>query len=498
MEIDQVVDHGTLKDYLADLPDDTQREITLRVAYHAAARVMPMAVVALLTTDWARKRDLTPVAVFGAVSLTGVAVKTATPVSGSAAYAYAANTDAAFAAAEAAADAADAADAYAAAYAADAAAYAADAADNKFDVWQWVRHDLSTDGAVWPDGPPPALQQSWSDAVAATQAHPADWSIWIHWYNRILQGRDWHPEAMGEVLQKITRDDWEKGPEHINPMFDEVLGLYLAEDAAEPDRQAVDDATNQLIEATPLAEDVVFDPARQVLTLQPKDRVDEDYLSDVRVQIAGAGDIFDNIASPTNAAGALSEEIKILRRALEQNPDRPVILLRTVSRVLSRLDHKVTQCACPSPEEDANVNDFKDVLTNVQLDLIALSPEVRKYHEATKPQLLEGVVVTAVQAAQSVAAVSDAELAEVLEQESDVLSDPTQDEIAQQNALYRLMGLVARGYRAVRTTAQEGATLVKNTSIIVAGVTASVTGIGWLSSPAFKEVLTAFLKSFGG
>jgi predicted metal-dependent hydrolase len=82
------------------------------------------------------------------------------------------------------------------------------------------------------------MQSHWEAAVAAMEGHPADWSIWIHWYNRVLQDRDWYPERMHEVLKEIADGAWEKGPAHINPMFEEVLELYLA------DRRAISGSPN--------------------------------------------------------------------------------------------------------------------------------------------------------------------------------------------------------------------------------------------------------------
>lgn len=38
---------------------------------------------------------------------------------------------------------------------------------------------------------------------------------------------------MAPILNKLREGDWDQGPAHINPMFDEVLALYRAQDAAQ-------------------------------------------------------------------------------------------------------------------------------------------------------------------------------------------------------------------------------------------------------------------------
>ncbi len=258
MEIDEVVDQETLKAYLAALPYQERCEVSLRVATKAAARVLPVAVYGFSTDDEALGRDVTQVAIFGAVVISWVArkmpIREIATAAGAAvttaisSHAATANSvaSATISAASIAALAAPNTDANPDPVAVALAATNSAASLNMFNHWQIVRLDLAADRALWPGGPPAKLQEIWSKSVTVFRRHPADWSIWIHWYNRILQDRDWHPEAIGAVLAKITQDDWEKGPAHINPMFDEVLALYLEEDAATSDVSGQDRSTNHL------------------------------------------------------------------------------------------------------------------------------------------------------------------------------------------------------------------------------------------------------------
>ena len=251
MQVEEVVDRDTLEAYLKALPDQTRRDTSLRVAFHAAIRVLPIAVHELLTASWAQERDLTRSVIFDAVSISGVARFYRTPeipdaANAAIAYAnaaYAANattTYAAYAAAYAANAAASVATACAnAAAAANSAATAATAHANanatspaKIDLSDLIRADLERDGPVWPGAAPAEIQTTWEHCVAAMRAAAVDWSFWIAWYHRVLAGRDWHPKMMGAVLENITSEDWNKGPAHINPMFDHVLEIYRAEDAA--------------------------------------------------------------------------------------------------------------------------------------------------------------------------------------------------------------------------------------------------------------------------
>jgi hypothetical protein len=264
VDVAQVVDLKSLEAYLKALPEAELRDTAPRIAFRAAARVLPIAARDFLTSDWAQIGSLTPVAIFGALSISEVSRASSTSdieavafaVDDLAADAYNADAEAHAAATTYAAIAANAAAAAskaastainfataatataAAAYAADAAAAAAAAAvaayadAGEIDFWAIIRMDLSENNLdLWPNSIPTAFSTIWAEARQAMQSHAADWSFWELWYERVLSGRDRHPLALAPILGKIGKDEeWMRGPAHINPMFNEVLAVYRAED----------------------------------------------------------------------------------------------------------------------------------------------------------------------------------------------------------------------------------------------------------------------------
>lgn len=256
MEIAEVQDRESLERYLEALPGDERREVAVRVAFRAAARVLPIAALNFALSQAYIMRDLTAVSIFGALSIAGVAALTSTP-----AIATSAADNASFTA-TAAADKPSFAVAAASSFAsADASAAAASAAYASYlaDIWDFARLDL-TDGEhdpLWGDGAiPDALVQVWADAKTAMGKDPkADWSFWIAWYERVLAGRDFLPNDMAPILNELRKADWNKGPVHINPLFDGVLAKYRAQDieVSGSDQVRLTSGTAQKIERTRVA-----------------------------------------------------------------------------------------------------------------------------------------------------------------------------------------------------------------------------------------------------
>ena len=95
-----------------------------------------------------------------------------------------------------------------------------------------------------------------ADAKTAMGKDPkADWSFWIAWYERVLAGRDFLPNDMAPILNELRKADWNKGPAHINPLFDGVLAKYRAQDieVSGSDQVRLTSGTAQKIERTRVA-----------------------------------------------------------------------------------------------------------------------------------------------------------------------------------------------------------------------------------------------------
>ncbi len=247
MDASEVQDVESLRRYLEALPEEEQWETALRVMFRAVARLIPVNLQICL------KRQ-SPIGshealdVFGPISVAGDVSLSSTSL-----------TSAAVSAVDGPLSAA--------------AEFASFAVDNAvatvknirfstegelFDLWQIVRADLAhPSGCVlWSGGQPNALAKAWQTAKTALQEDTtADWSFWIAWYERVLAGRDTLPDALAPIFNRLTEEDWEKGPAHINPLFDEVLALYQADESA----------STPLSRAYPV--DFSFDTLRRVMRL---------------------------------------------------------------------------------------------------------------------------------------------------------------------------------------------------------------------------------------
>jgi hypothetical protein len=335
--------------------------------------------------------------------------------------------------------------------------------------------------ALWPGlEEPQFLREAWDEAKTRMEAEKNEdwsWDFWILWYERVRAGRTFHADQLAEILNPLREDDWEKGPAHINPKFDDLLALYREEDL------------NSAVAATPMGEVVEYVPAQDVLVLRPQDQVSEDYLDDVREQIASAVRIVSG-DEDHNLSGSLRRELRILEDAQTRHAKRPVLILQDVRRVLDRLDHKERSEGLLSAEADADIADFRDVLSRVQLDLISLSPEVRAYHEATKPAATREECALIAEAAEIAKRAGDDELATVLQETADVLQDPNSTAEDRRTMFYAAASRLTRMWKVSRGVLKEGVSLGKDSVFAYAMLT-------WFSGqPVVKEAIRVILEIF--
>jgi len=343
--IEDVQDSETLEAYLDALPDGDRKQISVGIAYRAALRVFPIAAEAFLTTDWARKGNLTPVAFFGALSISGVAAVSPTP------------------------DIARAAGA-----AALAAANTANAADFEVDVWELIRSDLSAhkvlETPLWGNGEAPAeILKCWNNAKAAMDADTAvDWSIWIAWFERAIKGPNWHPEEMAKVLVTINQEDWEQRPALINHKFDKLLARYKAEN---------------FIAANPYGLRAIIDKSEERIDLEETQAID---MSDVIDQIVEAIEDFERRSKQAAVKNNLAESCAtVLRGDLAELKEKaqllgtdPQKLHRQLGRYIDRFKGILIENDLPQTKDTSSL--FKD-LHYAQDDICVVSEVVRNAEE---------------------------------------------------------------------------------------------------------------------
>ncbi len=369
-------------------------------------------------------------------------------------------------------------------FVADAAACAADVF-SPFDYWREVRSDLRMDPKdlrMWSEGEPGSFRDAWGLSIGKMRDHRLDWSFWRLWYEQLRKGRDWRPDAVIEVLNGIGKEEWKGDTALLNPLFAEVLALYRAEDE------------RAVIDATPIAEDVSFDPKQQLFVLQPMDRIEVDDLGVILEQIAAARRIFAGQDGLSNAYQPLEDELKLLEDAETRYAKRPIHIMKTVTRVLRRLDHKAGTGDCPTPEQDTKLLDFRDSLQDVQLELAALNDEVRKWYEKTRPRMTAEAVPLIVEGTEALYDYGDPDLRGAVEQIWTPLKDTAADPELVQQAGEHGAGLLARSHRAAKPHFDDTGSIIARDGEAAEEAVATNPALSWLASPRFREFVAAFLK----
>jgi len=243
----EVADRQGLEKWLESKP----REVPIMIAARVASRVFPHAINGELETN-SRKYETTiiiarallvsSVAAYAGTEETKQAATTAATAfdantayvsTGAAAYSVSvtatvfaavttAGTTAAFAAAAAATTATTAA------FTSDAAWMEISKELAAFDEGLEIEEVLGL--PLWAGENP--LAELWQEKRAYLNGEPVNWSFWIDWYQRILDGRPQNWEMLEEIAL-IDPKDWDKGAEHVNMIIAEIQARYAVKETVE-------------------------------------------------------------------------------------------------------------------------------------------------------------------------------------------------------------------------------------------------------------------------
>lgn len=93
--------------------------------------------------------------------------------------------------------------------------------DEAFNVPLW---DASTQSV--------AIEFEWETMATLLGDSLTDWSFWIDWYQRILDGRPQNWEMLEEIAL-IDPEEWDKGAEHVNTLITGIQARYTVKERAE-------------------------------------------------------------------------------------------------------------------------------------------------------------------------------------------------------------------------------------------------------------------------
>lgn len=490
VKIEDVVDRESLEAYLKALPDSEQLQVGMRAAFRAAARVLPILAggFSKLKADAYINEEL--VSIFASLAIADFRLlKPTAEIMPPRYYKYSKEAEAYVVSAVTAAGIGSRAQSVAAVSRAATAAFRA----HSIDIWPFVRDDLEKHtNRLWPDDAPKKLLADWAKAKIFLQGIPNDWSFWVRWYERVLSGRDTHAGAIGSVLEKIDRMDWEKGPGHINPMFDEILAIYRAEDQIEAEGEhdfpaahlsVLSSQIEQAIERTPNAESIEVNPQTGLLRSVPVSLLAEDVASYAVRKIERAISIFDG--DKANQLSAINPELQLLRCALAEVPLHPIELFDACASTANRVRMRCDGGELPEPHQEPLLADFLTQVRNAAADIFANDDRTKQMVSARNEVLGNDALIDArKEVLEGVAEIKHAAegiLSVDLEQDAAIATNPQSDPEERKNSGYRLVSRVAR-----------------ITSIVIGGSVAFAASVAALAdSPAALALAKAVLRYLG-
>lgn len=434
MEIAEVIDRGSLKAYLDGLPDDIRDQTARYVASRAAARVTPAAFRFFAQNAPVGKKGFTALPVWGAVAgaavgLFGLSAFGSVPASS----AFGSVPAAAFAAADTAAD-------------------AADAASDGAVIWPAVRDDLAqTDlllpRALWPNGAMPQyLSDDWATARAAFAAdkYDTDWRFWITWYERMLAGKNIHPDLLAPILSKLTKEDWLGDPAVVTALFDDVLAVY---DADESNVQRV-------LEATPYAMRVEVD-GRSLVGLPSTLKDMSEILNEARLGLKDFLDRCRKDKSPNKFGEQMLEALDLSVKALRRDFRRHKNDAGRLYDGIKATRMEMTSIALREHFQDANgFGRFSGILSSAETDICIVEPNVLKRQQNrtavevalfSAEEKLQAMRMTAGLALNSKGDLQAASRMALIH-----IIDPSASEDEKKNAWYFVRAMIPRGAQVLK------------------------------------------------
>ncbi len=181
----------------------------------------------------------------------------------------------------------------------------------------------------------------------------ADWSFWIEWYERILNGDPMDWRLIFRIATEVTEEEWEAGQGVVAKRIREVQADFLADTAL------------------PQAEKIRFDPSSGKFTVEPIEIAKPDLLAATLTEVEDA--LEDSLASLSNGLGEGSKVVRVVRRTIGKYGNNPQQIEMGFVSAHASLTRQMLVDELPNSEENLSL---QSALEDAVVGLRATHPEI--------------------------------------------------------------------------------------------------------------------------
>jgi hypothetical protein len=268
---------------------------------------------------------------------------------------------------------------------------------------------------------PDQFQNHYGALLSFWKKAPESWGFWTRWYEGMLEGRPLDWDLQREVAL-IPDDDWKKGSEHIARLIAEIEARFWAERLPQHEDLVRNETTGKFsVRALP------FDGEAAV----------EGWLRQIDFAVALAVD------SNRSDFNRMCTAYKYIAHTLENCRNDPNAIEQQLGTALSIIESNLAK---PDYEVDDSLRALARVLSQVQMQMRADHPEVRKAWEKRIAQKLRetdrDTKLRAAEAIRAETARTDGRLTVEMELDAETVATSESPE-AQATALRRAGGRAA-------------------------------------------------------
>ena len=285
------------------------------------------------------------------------------------------------------------------------------------------------------------------------------------------------------MLLEITIQDeefWEGSDAEINAHIEEIVGQFA--DAASSQNEPADDTAEALpgaIKHSYNAEEIATTDDRARFVARPVSEIDID-ASALGLRRIGnlLSDIEEAVADRPNVLSGLRPAFRPLAREFERSQDAPYLIYHALLGAACRLDLLCNGDDLPTADPD--VEDYRQQLRSIALDILVNDAEVKKALDARvdfhRKELTDSDQRAMQQLAQGLAEISTEPLATQMVEDAATATDPGEpDEEAKKNAAFQYGSRTVRMLNLNREAVEDVAA--------VSGITSFLWGIvNWFAT----------------